>query len=137
MALGPFAFEAVGFSYAGMQHKTETKWASLSVAQGFDQLQWTGPKSETITIKGALFPEEFGGMGSLSRIRQAAIAGTPLPLVIMTGDIIGTLWVIETVSDDQSFILASGLPRKDEYQIGLKRYAGGLSAVTSALVGLF
>lgn len=138
MTLGPYAFEAHGFGYTDVGRKLDTSWASIDVVDRFEALQWTGPKSETITIKGVLFPQEFGGMDSLDGLRAAAMAGEPLMLVSLGGNIYG-LHTIEGISEDRAFIDRSGLPRKNAYTIDLKRFEqtqGSTHGALSYLWGL-
>ena len=124
MALGDHAFEALGFGFNDLHRKTYTPWGEVEVAYRLAALHWLGPKMEEITIKGVLFPEEFGGQGSLEGLRQAALAGEPQMLVTYAGEIKGQ-YVIEHISEDRSFIRGDGLPRKNAYEIKLKKYEGG------------
>jgi len=131
MALGSYQFAALGFSMQDLSRDLQTPWAEVDVCARFDALHWTGPKSDTVTIKGCLFPEEFGGMGSLDGIKAAARAGRPLMLVTGAGDV-GGRFVIFSVSEDWSLIDARGRPRRDAYSITLRRYTTPLSISSSA-----
>ncbi len=149
MALGPFAFEAIGFGYDGVSRKVQTPWADVQVAQSLNQQQWTGPTSEEVTIKGVLFPAEFGGQNSLSGIVSAAMAGTPLMLV--SGDenegLIHGTFTVQSVDEDRSFHTRQGTARRNAYTISLKRYAdgdpagfslsGSVSSLLSPILNLF
>lgn len=135
MALGAFAFEAVGFGYEGVSRKVNTQWSSISVAQSLDQQQWLGPTSDEVTIKGVLFPAELGGQGSLDGIIAAAMAGSPMMLVsgsMAAGTIHGT-YTIQAVDEDRSFHTADGTPRRNAYSISLKRYDEGGAAAGSLI----
>jgi hypothetical protein len=126
MALGPFAFEAMGFGYDGLQRRTVTPWADIEVAQALNGQQWTGPEREEVTIKGVLFPLEFGGQASLDGIIAAANAGEPLMFVsggASAGNIYG-YFTIHGVEEDRSFIDARGEARRNAYSIKLMRYDG-------------
>lgn len=140
MALGPFAFEAIGFGYDGVQRRVQTPWADVAVAQSLNQQQWTGPTSEEVTIKGALFPAEHGGQDSLDGIISAAMAGTPLMLVsgdATLGSVHGT-FTVQSVDEDKTFFTATGTPRKNAYTITLKRYSqSGATSAETAILSLF
>ncbi len=131
LSLGPFAFEAHGFGFAQRTRSTGTKWAEIPVAGGLNPSQWTGGDGQVETIKGVLFPEEFGGDSSLAGLTEAAINGQVLPLVSLSGINSGAgrnifdLWFIEGVDEDHDFIDAYGRPRKNGYQISIKAYQGG------------
>ncbi|AUQ65157.1 phage tail protein [Phaeobacter inhibens] len=90
MALGPFMFRAHGFGYTGVGRKLDTTWAELETAGLLNTLQWTGPRSETVTINGVLFPRELGGATTLEGVRLAAKSGTPLMLVPLGGKVFGS-----------------------------------------------
>jgi len=141
MMLGSFAFEARdGLGYEGVSRKIQTPWADVAVAQTFNQQQWTGPTSEEITIKGVLFPLEYGGQTSLDGIIAAATAGTPMMLVsgdIFAGLIHGT-YTVQSVDEDKSYHTQAGTARKNAYSISLKKYGqSGASSMFSPIFNLF
>ncbi len=121
MALGRFAFSALGFGHDGVKRDLSTRWASLPVAGRFDALQWTGPQSDSVTISGVIFPEAFGGLETLDEMRKAAIAGEVLILATLDGLIRGP-HVIEGIDEDRSHMTRTALPRRLAYKIRLKRY---------------
>lgn len=127
MSLGRFAFQSLGFSFQELTRNLETPWADLEVAGRFDAMHWTGPKSESISIKGCLFPEEWGGLSTLEGLRSAAAAGQPLSLVTGGGQVFGR-YVVTGINEDRSYMDARGQPRRNAYTIELRKYAGGASA---------
>lgn len=138
MALGPFAFEAMGFGYDGLQRRLDTPWAEVEIAGAMDALQWTGPKADTVTIKGVLFPREFGGQASLDGLAAAAEAGQPMMFVsgsAAAGRIYG-YHVVEAIDEDRSYIDAAGAARRNAYQIRLRRYDGPAPAPGGIAAGL-
>lgn len=126
MCLGPFGFESLSFGYDAVGRDLATPWAEVATVGGLDHIQWTGGKSDTVTVRGVVFPEAFGGLGNLEGVRSAARAGAVLPLVTLGGNVFG-LYVIENVREDQSFHDANGMPRKDVYTIELRRPPVGLT----------
>lgn len=143
MMLGPYPFQSYGFGYDGVQRKVETPWADIAVAQDLNQQQWTGPTSETVTIKGVLFPKEWPA--SLDGLIGAANSGTPLMLV--SGDvdsgIIHGMFTVQSVDEDRNYHDRAGRAWRNAYTISLKRYGGGITgaggavASLSQLLGLF
>ena len=130
MALGPFAFEAIGFHYDGLARSVNTSWSDIEVAQRLNAQQWLGPTSDEVTIKGVLFPFEFGGQGSLDGVIAAAEAGEPMMFVAgdaADGRIYG-YHTIQGVDEDRGFIDRAGVARRNAYQIKLKRYDGEVGA---------
>jgi phage protein U len=136
MALGPFMFESLDFGYDGVRRNLSTRWADIQTVGGLNRLQWTGGDDDTVDVEGVIFPHEFGGLATLEGVRGAAAAGTVLPLVTLGGNVYG-LYVIEGVSEDQSFHDSNGRPRKDIFRIRLKRYTGGNFSPLSVVATLF
>ena len=134
MALGPYQFRALGFSFEGQSLELDTKWAELNVASRFDALQWTGPTSQSFSIDGVIFDEAFGGQSSLDGIKRAAVAGIPLMLVTLAGRVSG-LHVVFGVSEDRDHVRADGLARVNSYEITLRKYTG--SGLAGSIMSLF
>lgn len=120
LALGPFLFRAHGFGYVGLGRKLDTTWAELETAGRLNALQWTGPRSEVVTISGVLFPKEFGGSATLEGIRLAAKSGVSLMLVSMAGKVFGK-HALQKVDEDRSFHDRYGTPARNAYTLELKR----------------
>ena len=139
MALGPFVFQAHGFSFTDRARSQKTGWAEIEVAGGFNPHQWTGGNGASETIKGVLFPAEFGGQATLAGVYAAARSGQVLPLVTLGGGApnINSMWFIEDVSEDHGFIDRRGQPHRDAYSIQLKAYVGGAFNPVSVLTSLF
>lgn len=139
MMLGPFAFEAIGFGFDGLSRNVQTPWAEIKVAQTLDQQQWTGPSSEEVTIKGVLFPESYGGQGSLDGIIGLANGGVPVMLVSGSSaqGIIHGMFTIQNVQEDRSYIDRHGTPRRNAYSIVLKRYIADAGSGTSLFKPIF
>ena len=126
MGLGGWAFEAYGFSFTDRGHEVSTDWAEIEVAGSMNPLQWTGGQSETLTIRGVLFPQSLGGLGTLSGLKLASTAGRVLPLVMLEpagGNILG-MWVITKVGDDATLFLGGG-PLRDAYRLTLRKSVSG------------
>lgn len=141
MALGPYAFEALGFGYQDISRRIQTPWAESPVAQTLNQLQWTGPTSEEIVIKGVLFNIEFGGQASLDGLIAAAQAGTPLLFVSggMDEGLIHGFFAIQSIDEDRGYHDRFGRPWRNAYSLTMKRYGqaatggGALGALSGLL----
>lgn len=138
MILGQFPFESLGFGYQGVQRKVDTPWADVAVAQDLNQQQWTGPTSETVTIKGVLFPAHWPA--SLGGLIGAANSGAPMMLVsgdADSGTIHGT-FTVQSIDEDRSFIDGSGRAWRNAYTLTLKRYGRSRgSGIAGILQGLW
>ncbi|WP_375261861.1 phage tail protein [Palleronia sp.] len=125
MALGPYQFQALGFSLADRGRKLDTPWAEIEVAGGEDRLQWFGGKGRSETIRGVLF-SEFGGQAALDGLSRAAGTGVILPLVALglaPNNVFGP-HVFESVTEDHAFIDADGMPRRNAYTLRIRSYPG-------------
>ena len=129
MALAPFAFRAYGFGYTDLGRKVDVAWAELETVGRLNALQFTGPKSETVTISGVLFPKEFGGQNTLEGVRLAAKTGIPLMLVSLGGKVFG-LHAIQKVEEDRTYHDRRGTPGRNAYSIELKRMSTGFSLLS-------
>lgn len=129
MALGPFAFRAHGFGYTDVGRKLDTSWAEIETAGRLNALQWTGPRSETVSINGVLFPQEFGGATTLEGVRLAAKSGIPLMLVSLGGKVFGS-HAIQKLDEDRSYHDRNGTPGRNAYSIELKRVGAGFSLLS-------
>lgn len=129
MALGPFMFRSHGFGYTDVSRKLDTTWAEIETAGRLNALQWTGPRSETITITGVLFPAEWGGASTLEGVRLAAKNGIPLMLVSLGGKVFGS-HAIQKVDEDRTYHDRYGAPGRNAYTIEVKRISSGFSLLS-------
>ena len=129
MALGPFMFRAHGFGYTDVRRQLDTTWAEIETAGRLNALQWTGPRSEAITISGVLFPAEWGGSGTLEGVRLAAKNGIPLMMVSLGGMVFGS-HAIQKIDEDRSYHDRFSVPGKIAYAIELKRIGSGYSLLS-------
>lgn len=136
MALGPCMFHSLHFGYRSVGRDLSTRWADIPTVGGLNSIQWTGGDDDTLLIEGVIFPEEFGGMAMLDVARQLAKSGEVLPLVTLAGNVHG-MYVIEMVSEDQTYHNRHGMPRKDVYRLGLRKFRGGQFSVVSIVQSLF
>lgn len=136
LRFGPFAFEALGFSYQELGRNVDTQWAEIRVTQGWDRLQYLGPTKEVVDVKGVLFPESLGGLSQIDGIRSMAISGAPQYLASLSGNIYG-IFVVVGIKEDQSYFNAVGTPRKDRYSLQLRRYPGAPIDAVTGITRLF
>lgn len=137
MALGPYAFEALGFGYQDVTRRIDTRWADIPVAQTLNQQQWTGPTSEEVVIKGVLFNEEFGGQGSLDGLSAAAQSGTPMLYISGSAaeGLIHGFYTIQNIEEDRSYHDRFGRAWRNAYSINLKKYGQTISGSGGSFLG--
>lgn len=91
-----------------------------------------GPDNDSLTLSGVLLPEVTGGRLSLLALEQMAELGKAWPLIQGSGTIYG-MFVIESLSQTKTEFFASGMPRRIEFTITLKRVDESLSDMFGSL----
>ncbi len=133
MRLGAFKFSLDTAAYQSLQRTAQYRWAAQERVGTNNALQFTGLGPETVELQGVIFPAFRGGLGQLDAMRRAAAAGVPLPMIDGRGRVWG-LWVIEQVSERQDTFAARGAPRRQEFDLRLTRYDGGLMGGVRAVL---
>ncbi len=128
MRLGPYRFALGTAAYQELNRASEYRWARQERIGRNDALQYTGPGPETIELRGVIYPHFRGGLGQLDRMRATAGAGFPMLLIDGRGRILG-LWCVETVNELQETFAARGAPLKQEFDMRITRYDGGLRSL--------
>lgn len=125
LRIGPYRFAMSTAAYQDLDRSTAYRWARQERIGANDALQYTGPGPETINLSGVVYPYFRGGLGQLDGMRRSASIGAPLPLIDGRGRVLG-VWVIESVTERQAVFDRSGVPKRQEFQMSLARYDGGL-----------
>lgn len=120
LQLGGYQFGIQTAAYQELTRTTEWRWPVQELFGRAPVVQFVGPGGDTITLPGVIFPEWRGGAGQLDAMRAEAARGTTLALVDGQGNSLGR-WVIERVEERQSVFAAAGVPRRQEFTVGLRR----------------
>jgi len=128
MQLGFYQFSINSAAYQEFQRSTEYRWAAQERVGAHDALQFTGFGSDSIDVRGVIYPFYKGGLGQLDRMRLQASLGFPLPLVSGHGRVLG-LWVVEGVTEGQRVFARDGVPMRQEFEIKMRRFDGGLRSL--------
>ena len=128
MQLGGYQFSIDNAAYQELTRSSEYRWAAQNRIGATDALQFTGTAGDTIELRGVIYPYYKGGLGQIDSMRTQASIGWPLPLVSGRGKVLG-LWVVEAVRGGESVFDQSGIARRQEFEIRLRRYDGGLRAI--------
>lgn len=91
-----------------------------------------GPDNDPLTLSGVLLPEVTGGRLSLLALEQMADLGKAWPLIEGSGTIYG-MFVIESLSQTKTEFFESGMPRRIEFTLTLKRVDESLSDMFGSL----
>ena len=128
LQLGFYQFSVNNAAYQELSRWVEYRWAAQERIGAHDALQFTGFGSDTIDLSGVIYPHYKGGLGQLDRMRRQASIGVPLPLISGRGRVLG-LWVVTGIREGQAVFDRGGAPRRQDFQITLRRYDGGLRAL--------
>lgn len=128
LQLGAYQFSVNRAAYQELSRSAEYRWASQERVGAVDALQFTGYGAETIEVRGVIYPEYKGGLGQIDRMRAQASIGFPLPLISGQGRVLG-LWVVEAVREGQRVFARGGAARRQDFDMRLRRYDGGLRAL--------
>lgn len=82
----------------------------------------------TITLKGAVFPGFKGGLGQLQKLRSIGRRLQPLSLTTGYGEVLGT-WCLTSLEEEQSYLLAGGIPRKQGFSMEFVSYVDDMQNV--------
>lgn len=128
MRLGTYRFALGTAAYQQLTRTTDYRWARQERIGRHDALQFTGYGPESVELRGVIYPHFRGGLAQLNRMRNTASWGIPLPLISGTGRILG-FWCIERVTEVQETFARRGAPLKQEFDMRLTRYDGGLRSL--------
>ena len=123
MALGLYRFSLSSAAYQELRRSNAYRWQTQERLQRLPAQQFVGLGSETLDLKGIIYPHYQGGTKQLDVMRAQAGQGVPLLLVDGLGFIWGQ-WIILQVDETQTVMLTNGQPRKLEFQLRLARYGG-------------
>ena len=124
LILGPFRFSLATAAYDEFSRSSGYDWKEIERVGAAPALQFTGPKSEAINIRGRIIPGFTGGVEQVAQMRALAGLGRPLFLVDGMGRVHGN-WVIEAVNDTGTPHFSDGMPRIVTFDLTLKKYDDG------------
>lgn len=124
----PYYFNLDTAAFDELRRQTSFRWAgqerlTRSIAQ-----QAVGQGEDKITLKGAIFPGFKGGLKQLDTLRTIGGRLQPLSLTTGYGEVLGT-WCLLNIEEEQSHLLAGGIPRKQSFSLEFVSYGDDLQNV--------
>jgi phage protein U len=124
----PYFFNLDTAAFDELRRQTAFRWVgqerlSRSIAQ-----QAVGQGEDKLSLKGAIFPGHKGGLKQLDTLRSIGRALQPLSLVTGYGEVLGT-WCLLSVDEEQAYLLAGGIPRKQSFSLEFVSYGDDLQNV--------
>ncbi|QBZ92864.1 phage tail protein [Pseudomonas viciae] len=124
----PYYFNLDTAAFEELRRQTSFRWAgqerlTRSIAQ-----QAVGQGEDKISLKGAIFPGFKGGLKQLDTLRTIGRRLQPVNLTTGYGEVLGT-WCLLNIEEDQSNLLAGGIPRKQSFSLEFVSYGDDLQNV--------
>ncbi len=124
----PYYFNLDTAAFEELRRQTSFRWAgqerlTRSIAQ-----QAVGQGEDKISLKGAIFPGFKGGLKQLDTLRSIGRRLQPVNLTTGYGEVLGT-WCLLSIEEDQSNLLAGGIPRKQSFSLEFVSYGDDLQNV--------
>ncbi|WP_236193630.1 phage tail protein [Pseudomonas faucium] len=124
----PFYFNLDTAAFDELQRKTAYRWTPQERLTRDIAQQAVGQGEDTLSIKGAVFPLFKGGISQLDTLRAMGRQLLPVSLTTGYGAVLGT-WCLQRVDEDQSALLAGGIPRKQSFSLEFVKYGDDLQNV--------
>ncbi|WP_047227270.1 MAG: phage tail protein [Pseudomonas rhizophila] len=124
----PYYFNLDTAAFEELRRQTSFRWAgqerlTRSIAQ-----QAVGQGEDKISLKGVIFPGFKGGLKQLDTLRTIGRRLRPVNLTTGYGEVLGT-WCLLNIEEEQSNLLAGGIPRKQSFSLEFVSYGDDLQNV--------
>lgn len=123
-----YTFNLDTAAFDELRRSTEFRWASQERLGRRPAQQGVGMGDEKITLKGVIFPGFKGGLKQVDTLRTLGAQLQPLTLTTGYGDVLGT-WCLKSVDEEQSSLMAGGIPRKQAFTLEFVRYGDDMQNV--------
>ncbi|UZM14777.1 phage tail protein [Pseudomonas kielensis] len=124
----PYYFNLDTAAFDELRRQTAFRWAGQERLRRSVAQQAVGLGEEKITLKGAIFPGHKGGIKQLNTLRSIGRNLQPLNLVTGYGEVLGN-WCLVNIEEEQSHLLAGGIPRKQGFSLEFVSYGNDLQNV--------
>ena len=121
MVLGSFVFSLSTLAYQNLQRIREWRHSEHLRIGERAACQFMGPGAEKITLTGLLVPEFSGTPLSLDVLTTMAATGQAYLLVDGSGRRVYGAFVIESLTDNQTYFTQHGTAQRIEFTLSLKR----------------
>ncbi|MEX5340458.1 phage tail protein [Pseudomonas sp. I2] len=124
----PYYFNLDTAAFDELRRQASFRWAGQERLRRTVAQQAVSLGEEKITLKGVIFPGYKGGIGQLNTLRSIGRSLQPLNLVTGYGEVLGD-WCLLSVEEEQSNLLAGGIPRKQAFSLEFVSYGNDLQNV--------
>jgi uncharacterized protein len=120
MSLGLFIFSLPTVVFQGLEHKRDVRHAWNERVGAGDAVQFVGPGTETISLKGVTAHGITHARLSFSILNKMMQSGKDFPLIDGLGNVYGN-YVIQSLDISKSNFAKFGQARNHEFTIDLRR----------------
>lgn len=124
----PYYFNLDTAAFEELRRQTAFRWAGQERLTRSITQQAVGQGEDKLSLKGVIYPGHKGGLKQLDTLRSIGRALQPLNLVTGYGQVLGS-WCLLSVEEDQSNLLAGGIPRKQAFSLEFVSYGNDLQNV--------
>ena len=121
MALGTFRFGMSGGAHQKLSRSASYRWSKVNRVGRDPALQFAGADTQEITLSGVIYPHFKGGLRQVDLMRLQAGIGAPMMMIDGLGWVFKR-WVIISVDETKTLLMADGAPRKIEFSMRLQSY---------------
>ncbi|MEQ6924950.1 phage tail protein [Pseudomonas mosselii] len=125
--LQPYYFNLDTAAFDELRRQTSARWAGQERLTRDIAQQAVGQGEDKITLKGVIFTSR-GGIKQLDALRTIVRRLQPVSLVTGYGDVLGT-WCLTNLDEEQSALLAGGIPRKQGFSLEFVKYGNDMQNV--------
>ncbi|MGH8381035.1 phage tail protein [Pseudomonas sp.] len=112
-------------AFEELRRQTSFRWVGQERLTRSAAQQAVSLGEEKINIRGAIFPALKGGLGQLQTLRSIGRLLRPLSLITGYGEVLGN-WCLTGIDEEQSYLLAGGIPRKQAFTLEFVSYGDDL-----------
>ncbi|WP_422417081.1 phage tail protein [Pseudomonas sp. GZD-222] len=112
-------------AFEELRRQTSFRWVGQERLTRSAAQQGVSLGEEKINIRGAVFPALKSGLGQLQTLRSFGRLLRPMSLVTGYGQVLGN-WCLTGIDEEQSYLLAGGIPRKQAFTLEFVSYGDDL-----------
>ncbi|RMQ45929.1 hypothetical protein ALQ04_01674 [Pseudomonas cichorii] len=124
----PYYFNLDTAAFDELRRQTSFRWAAQERLTRSIAQQAVGQGEDKLSLKGTIFPGFKGGLKQLDTLRSIGRNLQPLSLTTGYGEVLGN-WCLLSVDEDQSNLLAGGVPRKQGFSLEFVSYGDDMQNV--------
>lgn len=124
----PYFFNLDTAAFDELRRQTAFRWAGQERLSRTIAQQAIGQGEDKLSLKGAIFPGHKGGLKQLDTLRSIGRRLQPLSLTTGYGEVLGN-WCLLSLDEEQSNLLAGGIPRKQTFSLEFVSYGNDMQNV--------